>query len=73
MLPARKRPKNDLFLQQAITKVVKDHVKKKKWEKGRIRRWAHNVGFNTFSENPEFEDLFNYFKTNVADVLASKG
>ena len=73
MLPAHKRRENDLFLQQAIFKVVQDHVKEKKWVKGPIRRWAHNVGFKTFSEIPEFEDLFNYFKTNIADVLASKG
>ena len=73
MLPAHERHENDLFLQQAIIKVIQDHVKEKKWVKGRIRRWAYDVGFQKFSEIPEFEDLFNYFKTNIADVLANEG
>ena len=73
MLPAHKRPENDLFLEQAIFKVIQDHAKEKYLVKGRIRRRTYEVGFLKFSENPEFEDLFNYFKTNIADVLANEG
>ena len=73
MLSARKRRDKDLFLTKAILKVIEDNVKEKKWIKGRIRRWAYDVGFERFSESLEFQDLFNYFKTNIADVLASKG
>ena len=73
MLPAHKRRYNDLFLQESIIKVIQDHVEEKKWVKGRIRRWAYDVGFQKFSEIPEFEDLFNYFKTNIAEVLAKQG
>ena len=70
MLSAHIRRDKDLFLTKAILKVIEDNVKEKKWIKGRIRRWAHDVGFERFSESPEFQDLFNYFKTNIADVLA---
>ena len=73
MLPAHKRRENDLFLQQSIIKVIQDHVKEKKWVKGHIRRWTHDVGFKRFSESTEFKDLFNYFKTNIAEVLAIEG
>ena len=73
MLSAHIRRDKDLFLTKAILKVIEDNVKVKKWVKGRIRRWAYDVGFKRFSESPEFEDLFNYFKTNIADVLAIEG
>ena len=73
MLSAHIGRDKDLFLIKAILKVIADNVKEKKWIKGRIRRWTHDVGFKRFSESPEFQDLFNYFKTNIADVLASKG
>ena len=73
MLSAHKRRDKDLFLTKAILKVIEDNVKEKKWVKGRIRRWAHDVGFQRFSESTEFKDLFNYFKTNIAEVLAIEG
>ena len=73
MLLAHIRRDKDLFLPKAIFQVIEDNVKEKKWKNGRIRRWAYEVGFRRFAEIPEFAAIFNYFKTNIADVLASKG
>ena len=72
MLSAHERRDKDLFLQKSVIKVIQDHVVIK-MTKGHIRRWSYEVDFKTFSENPAFEDIFNYFKENIADVLANEG
>ena len=72
MLPAHKKLRKDALFQASVNKLVKEHVKEK-MEKGHIRRWSYEVGFKKFSEKPEFSVIYNYFKSNIADVLANEG
>jgi len=53
MLPAHKMLEKDALFQASIIKVVKDHAKGK-MEKGHIRRWSYEVGFNKFSQKTEY-------------------
>jgi len=72
LLSAHEKCDKDLFLQQSISKVIQDHVNVK-MKQGNIRRWSYQVGFKKFTEIHEFKEIFNYFKENIADVLAFKG
>ena len=72
MLSAHKRHDEDQFFQQAVQKVVEDNMETKLISP-QIRRWSYQVGFANFMVNPDFQDIFNYFKRNIADVLATHG
>ena len=72
MLSAHKRHDEDKFFQQAVSKVIEDN-KNTKWICTQIRRWSYTVGFKNFMEKPAFQEIFNYFKSNIADVLAKEG
>ena len=72
MLSAHRRHDEDKFFQQAVSKVIEDK-KNKKWISTRIKRWSYEVGFKIFMENPAFQEIVNYFKSNIADVLAKEG
>ncbi len=69
---AHKSNEKDALFQASISKVVKDHVRVK-MKKGNIRRWSYEVGFREFSQNLEYADMYNYFKDNIANILANKG
>ena len=71
MLSAHKRQAEDMFFQQAVSKVIENNVSKK-MKCTKIRRWSYQVGFDTFMKNPAFQDIFKYFKLNIADVLAKE-
>ena len=72
LLSAHERCDKDLFLQPSISKVIQDHVIVK-MKKENIRRWSYQVGFKKFTGNDKFKEIFNYFKQNIADVLAFQG
>ena len=42
-------------------------------KKGHIRRWSYEVGFREFSQNLKYADICDYFKDNIANILAEKG
>jgi len=69
---AHKMVKKDALFQASISKVVKDHARVK-MIKGHIRRWSYEVGFREFSKNVEYADMYNYFKDNIANILAEQG
>ena len=69
---AHKNNEKDALFQASISKVVKAHVRVK-MKKGHIRRWSYQVGFTEFSQEPEYADMYNYFKDNIANILAKKG
>ena len=71
MLSAHKRQAKDMFFQQAVHKVIENNVNKK-MTTGQIRRWSYQVGFAKFMKNPDFKEIFKYFKSNIADVLAKE-
>ena len=67
------RRKDDLF-QASIIKVVKDNASKKMaTPNGNIRRWSYEVGFKKFSEKPHYTVIYDYFKVNIANILAEQG
>ena len=72
MLSAHRRHDEDKFLQQAVNKVIEDNINKKLIST-QIKRWSYEVGFKIFMENPAFQEIFNYFKSKIADVLANEG
>ena len=72
MLSAHKRHDEDKFFQQAVQKIIEDHMDSKLIST-QIRRWSYQVGFEKFMEISAFQEIFNYFKSNIADVLATKG
>ena len=72
MLSAHKRHDEDKFFQEAVHKVIEDNVNTK-LICTQIRRWSYQVGFKSFMEYPAFQEIFNYFKSNIADVLAKEG
>ena len=72
MLSAHKRHDEDRFFQEAVQKVIADNMDTKVILT-QIRRWSYQVGFANFMENPDFQVIFNYFKSNIADVLATHG
>ena len=69
---AHKSNEKYALFQASISKVVKDHVRVK-MKKGNIRRWSYEVGLSEFSQKPEYADMYNYFKDNIANILAEKG
>ena len=69
---AHKSNEKDALFQASISKVVKDHARVK-MKQGNIRRWSYEVGFREFSQNLEYADMYNYFKDNIANILAEKG
>jgi hypothetical protein len=69
---AHKSNEKDALFQASISRVVEDHVRVK-MKKGNIRRWSYEVGFREFSQNLEYADMYNYFKDNIANILAEKG
>ena len=72
MLSAHKRHDEDKFFQQAVQKVIEDNMDTK-LICTQIRRWSYQVGLKNFTEKPAFQKNFNYFKSNIADVLAKEG
>jgi len=72
MLSAHKRHDEDKFFQQAVQKVIEDNMDTKLIST-QIRRWSYQVGFEKFMEIPAFQEIFNYFKSNIADVIATEG
>ena len=69
---AHKMLEKDALFQASIITVVKDHAGSK-MKTGHIRRWSYEVGFNKFSQKPEYAVMYNYFKDNIANILAEKG
>jgi hypothetical protein len=69
---AHKMLGKDAFFQESIIKIVKKHALVKMQEDN-IRRWSYEVGFREFSKNVEYADMYNYFKDNIANLLAEKG
>ena len=72
MLSAHKRHDEDKFFRKAVQKTIADNMKKK-LICTQIKRCSYQVGFKSFMEKPAFQEIFNYFKSNIADVLAEEG